>query len=378
MGVDLGMFKAALTRLDQQAASSSSVPFVTLNNFLNQSWPKLMASPVMSQALLNNGPSPDDPYDGSGSLNGMARQAPQLAPMNSSTFGSPAPLPPSTYARASPAPVTYAQPPPQQHNYYQQQQQQPIYQQQHQQQPVFAGQGQALPAIGGGAAGAAELAIQSDMARMEANRRELQLQQQQIGLPTGASTRQANPFPGALNMPPQQQQQQQQQQPQQSYAQIHSPQQRQTSALRRGGRTTSANTRAAGVTSARASYAEGATPWAQYNPKAPSFDHASPHRHREVGLSPGQVGLSGDARYTDDEPYSAAYGPRHEGYDTHSSFNLDGTLRTGVSQDEGESGIETQPPLPRTCAVDTLMQLPVACSRFLLTLSSADDVIAFV
>jgi hypothetical protein len=57
----------------------------------------------------------------------------------------------------------------------------------------------------------------------------------------------------------------------------------------------------------------------------------------EVGLTVGSNGLSGDARYTNDQPYSDTYGPRHEGFDTHSSFNLDGSLKQKSGMDEGQN-----------------------------------------
>lgn len=64
LGADPGLFMAVLRDLDR--ARDKCVSFVTLQNFLGQSWPKLPAPNVQTQALLASGPSPDDPYQGHG------------------------------------------------------------------------------------------------------------------------------------------------------------------------------------------------------------------------------------------------------------------------------------------------------------------------
>jgi len=63
--VDQGLLLAVLRDLDR--APDNCVSFVTLQNFLNQSWPKMPPVDVQTQALLTSGPSPDDPHEGVGS-----------------------------------------------------------------------------------------------------------------------------------------------------------------------------------------------------------------------------------------------------------------------------------------------------------------------
>jgi len=118
--VDQGMLLAVLRDLDR--APDSCVSFVTLQNFLNQSWPTMAPTDVQNQTLLTSGPSPDDPHQGAGSAQyslptaaseayapAMPRQPLAHQHVHEGVFGAPARFSPtqqyaSTYAGASQMP----------------------------------------------------------------------------------------------------------------------------------------------------------------------------------------------------------------------------------------------------------------------------------